>query len=69
VFTILRVLEKENAELKKHIEELEQILGMNSKDSSKPLSSGLQGIYLVQPKRRHKNMKQKKAASFINRHF
>ena len=37
--TIIEQLKEENEELKKRIEELERLLGMNSKNSSKPPSS------------------------------
>jgi len=47
-------LEKENAKLKKRIEELERLLGMNSKNSSKPPSSDPPGISAVSPKQRRK---------------
>ncbi len=50
----IKHLERENAELKKRIEELERLLGMNSKNSSKPPSSDPPGIAIVKPKRRHK---------------
>ena len=36
--TYIKKLEKENVELKKRIEKFEQVLGMNSKNSSKPSS-------------------------------
>jgi len=47
-------LEKENAKLNKRIEELERLLGMNSKNSSKPPSSDPPGIYAVSPEQRRK---------------
>ncbi len=47
-------LEKENAKLKKRIEELERLLGMNSKNSSKPPSSDPPGVSIVQMKPRRK---------------
>jgi transposase len=57
----IKQLEEENAELKKHIEkleerieELERLLGMNSKNSSKPPSSDPPGISAILPRRRHK---------------
>jgi len=52
--TYIKQLETENAELKKRIEELEQLLGINSKNSSKPPSSDLFGMSVVLPKRRRK---------------
>lgn len=56
----IKHLEEENAKLKKRIEELERLLGMNSKNSSKPPSYDPPGIALVQPKRRHKKRGAKK---------
>jgi transposase len=56
----IRHLEKENAELKKRIEELEQLLGMNSKNSSKPPSSDPPGVSIIRSKRRHKKRGAKK---------
>ena len=50
----IKKLEKEVVELKKRIEELERLLGMNSKNSSKPPSSNPPGIFAVLPKRRRK---------------
>ena len=50
----IKQLEKENAELKKRIQELERLLGMNSKNSSKPPSSDPPGVPIVQPKHRRK---------------
>jgi len=50
----IKQLEEENAWLKKRIEELEQLLGMNSKNSSKPPSSDPPGMSAVLPKKRHK---------------
>ena len=50
----IKQLETENTELKKRIEELERLLGMNSKNSSKPPSSDMRGVSAVSPKRRHK---------------
>lgn len=47
-------LEKENAELKKRIEELERLLGMNSKNSSKPPSCDPPQISAAWPRRRGK---------------
>ena len=58
--TYIKYLEKENAELKKRIEELEQRLGMNSKNSSKPPSSDLPGVSAISPKRRCKKRGAKK---------
>ncbi len=48
----IKRLEQENAKLKKRIEELERLLGMNSKNSSKPPSSDPPGISAVLPRRR-----------------
>jgi len=50
----IKQLEEENARLKKRIEELERLLGMNSKNSSKPPSSDPPGISAVSTKRRRK---------------
>jgi transposase len=50
----IKHLEEENARLKERIEELERLLGMNSKNSSKPPSSDPPTISPVWPKRRRK---------------
>jgi transposase len=50
----IKQLEEENAKLKRRIEELERLLGMNSKNSSKPPSSDPPAISAVWPKRRRK---------------
>jgi len=50
----IKHLEEENARLKKRIEELERLLGMNSKNSSKPPSCDPPGISTVLPKQRRK---------------
>ena len=50
----IKQLEEENARLKKRIEELERLLGMNSRNSSKPPSSDPPGMSVVLPKRRRK---------------
>jgi len=50
----IKKLEKEIVELKKRIEELEQLLAINSKNSSKPPSSDPPGISATLPKRRSK---------------
>ena len=57
----IKQLEKENAALKKRItmlekriEELERLLGMNSRNSSKPPSSDPPGMSVVLPKCRRK---------------
>ena len=50
----IKQLEEENARLKKRIEELERLLGMNSRNSSKPPSTDPPGISAVLPKRRRK---------------
>jgi len=52
--TYIKQLEKENAELKKRIEELERLLGMNSKNSSKPPSSDPPQISAALPMSRGK---------------
>jgi len=56
----IKQLEEENAKLKKRIEELERLLGMNSKNSSKPPSSDPPGISAVSPKQRRKKRGAKK---------
>lgn len=56
----IKYLEKEHAELKKRIEELEQLLGMNPKNSSKQPSSDPPGVHVIQLKRRHKKRGAKK---------
>jgi transposase len=53
-------LEKEIVELKKRIEELERLLGINSKNSSKPPSSDPPGFSTISPKRRPKKPGAKK---------
>ena len=50
----IKQLEKEIVQLKKRIEELERLLGMNSTNSSKPPSSDPPGVSIVFPIRRHK---------------
>ena len=50
----IKHLEEENAILKKRIEELERLLGMNSRNSSKPPSLDPPGMSVVLPKRRRK---------------
>lgn len=59
--TYIKQLEEQNARLKKrieqlerHIEELKRLVGMNSKNSSKPPSSDPRAISAVLPKRRRK---------------
>jgi len=56
----IKQLEKEIVELKKRVAELERLLGMNSKNSSKPPSSDQPGISAVLPKRRRKKRGAKK---------
>jgi len=56
----IKELEEENARLKKRIEELEQLLGTNSKNSSKPPSSDTPGASAVLPKHRRKKRGAKK---------
>jgi transposase len=53
-------LEKENAELKKRIQELERLLGMNSSNSSKPPSSDPPQMAAALPRRRGKKRGAKK---------
>ena len=50
----IKHLEEENAILKRRIEELERLLGMNSSNSSKPPSSDPPGMSVVLPKHRRK---------------
>jgi len=50
----IKKLEKEIVELKKRIEEIERLLAMNSKNSSKPPSSDPTGISATSPKSRSK---------------
>jgi transposase len=50
----IKQLEQEIAQLKKRIEELERLLGMNSQNSSKPPSTDPPGPSAAQPKRRSK---------------
>ncbi len=50
----IKQLENKIIELEKRIEELERLLGMNSKNSSKPPSSDPPGMSIVLPKRRRK---------------
>lgn len=53
----IKQLETENAELKKRIEELERLLGINSKNSSKPPSSDPPGMSATK-KPRHRRKKR-----------
>lgn len=57
--TIIEQLKEENEELKKRIEELERLLGMNSKNSSKPPSSDF-GPNSNPQKRKKENGRKKK---------
>jgi transposase len=50
----IKQLEEENAQLKKRIEELERLIGMNSKNSSMPPSSDPPGMSAELPKHRRK---------------
>ena len=75
----IKQLETENAELKKRIEELERLLGINSKNSSKPPSSDLFGMSAALPKRRRKKRGARKGhephlrellpQEFVKEHF
>ncbi|MCH7556855.1 MAG: IS66 family transposase [Planctomycetes bacterium] len=75
----IKQLETENAELKKRIEELERLLGINSKNSSKPPSSDPLGMSVTLPKRRRKKRGARKghqphlrellSQEFVNKHF
>ena len=58
--TYIKQLEEEIIQLEKRIEELERLLGMNSKNSSKPPSSDLPGVSAILLKRRHKKRGAKK---------
>lgn len=50
----IKQLEEENIQLKKRIEELERLLGMNSRNSSRPPSSDPPGMSAVLPRHRRK---------------
>ena len=75
----IKQLETENAELKKRIEELERLLGINSKNSSKPPSSDPPGMSVALPKHRRKKRGARKghqphlrellSQEFVNKHF
>ena len=82
----IKQLETENAALKKHItmlekriEELERLLGINSKNSSKPPSSDPPGMSVVLSKRRRKKRGARKGhqphlrellpQEFVKKHF
>jgi len=53
-------LEKENADLRRRIQELERLLGMNSRNSSKPPSSDLPKTSPKPTKQRRKKRGAKK---------
>ncbi|RLE58579.1 MAG: hypothetical protein DRJ35_07645 [Thermoprotei archaeon] len=65
----IKQLEDKIIELEKRIEELEQLSWMNSKNSSKPLSSDTPGMSVVLPKRRRKKRGAKKALVMLNEVF
>ena len=75
----IKQLETENAELEKRIEELERLLGINSKNSSKPPSSDPPGMSVVLPKRRREKRGARKGhephlrgllpQEFVKKHF
>ena len=75
----IKQLETENVELKKRIEELERLLGINSKNSSKPPSSDLPGMFVALPKRRrkkrgarkghHPHLRELLPQEFVKKHF
>jgi len=82
----IKQLEEENAALKKHItmlekriEEFERLLGINSKNSSKPPSSDPPGMSVALPKRRRKKRGARKGhephlrkllpQEFVKKHF
>ena len=75
----IKQLETENAELKKRIKELERLLGINSKNSSKPPSSDPPGMSIALSKRRRKKRGARKGhqphlrkllpQEFVQEHF
>lgn len=75
----IKQLETQNSELKKRIEELERLLGINSKNSSKPPSSDPLGMSVALPKRRCKKRGARKGhqphlrellpQEFVKKHF
>ena len=75
----IKHLEEEIIQLEKRIEELERLLGMNSKNSSKPPSSDPPSISVVLPKRRRKKRGARKGhephlrkllpQEFVKKHF
>jgi hypothetical protein len=75
----IKQLKTENAELKKRIEELERLLGMNSMNSSKSPSSDPLGTSVILPKRRRKKRGARKGhephlrellpQEFVKEHF
>ncbi len=75
----IKQLGTENTELKKRIEELERLLGMNSKNSSKPPSSDPSRMSVALPKRRRKKRGARKGhephlrkllpQEFVKKHF
>jgi len=56
----IKQLENKIVELEKRIEELERLLGMNSKNSSKPPSSDPPGVSIISAKRKRKKRGAKK---------
>ena len=75
----IKQLEEESTALKKRIEELERLLGVNSKNSSKPPSSDLPGMPAAKPKHRRKKRGARKGhkphlrellpQKFVKQHF
>ena len=75
----IKQLEEEIIQLKKRIEELERLLGMNSRNSSKPPSTNPPGMSVVLPKRRRKKRGARKGhephlrellpQEFVKKHF
>ena len=82
----VKQLEEENAALKKRVEtlekridELERLLGVNSRNSSKPPSSDPPGMSVILPKRRRKKRGARKGhqphlrellpQEFVKKHF
>src|SRR5210317_391080 len=59
---IIEKLQKENEELKKRIQELERLVGMNSRNSSKPPSSDFGANSKPQKKKRKKGKRKKQGA-------
>ena len=75
----IKQLEEKIVQLEKRIEELERLLGINSKNSSKPPSFDPPGMSVALPKRRRKKRGARKghqphlrellSQEFVNKHF